>query len=105
VIIRHKNGYKTLYGHLSAFWPGIKKGKRVHQEDFIGRVGSTGLSTGPHLHYTLMKNGRAINPRKADVLRGDPLPKRWLGLFSEQVARMDPLLNPVPDPAAGSDAT
>ncbi len=97
VIIKHRNGYKTLYGHLSSFMRGIKKGKKVKQEDFIGRVGSTGLSTGPHLHYTLYKNGKAINPRKADILRGKPLSGKWLTLFSKQVALMDQYLYPSPE--------
>ncbi len=104
VIIRHRNGYKTLYGHLSSFFRGIKKGKKVKQEDFIGRVGSTGLSTGPHLHYTLYKNGKAINPRKAEVLRGKPLGKEWLPPFSNKVALMDHYLYPIPDLLAISDS-
>jgi len=105
VIIRHPNGYKTLYGHLASFWPGIKKGKRVKQEDFIAKVGSTGLSTGPHLHYTLIKDGKAINPREADRLRGDALPKKWHPLFTEQVELMNRLLNPVRDDASESEST
>ncbi|MFQ5597325.1 MAG: peptidoglycan DD-metalloendopeptidase family protein [Nitrospiria bacterium] len=105
IIIRHRNGYKTLYGHLSSFWRGIKKGRRVKQEDFIGRVGSTGLSTGPHLHYTLIKNGRAINPRKADVLRGKPLPPQWRDLFEAQVDKMNLILEPLTDPLSESNET
>ncbi len=104
IIIRHKNGYKTLYGHLSAFARGLKKGKRVKQEDFIGRVGSTGLSTGPHLHYTLYKNGKAINPRKADVLRGEALPKKWMPVFSDLVKLMNQSLSPTPDLLATTDS-
>ncbi len=105
VIIRHRNGYKTLYGHLSSFWPGLKKGKRVKQEDFIARVGSTGLSTGPHLHYTMLKNGKAINPKIVDRLRGEALPKKWIPLFSEQVELMDRLLSPVLDVVPESEST
>ncbi len=56
IIIKHRSGYKTLYGHLSSFEAGIKKGAKVKQEQVIARVGSTGMSTGPHLHYTLYKN-------------------------------------------------
>lgn len=89
VIVRHRNGYSTLYGHLSAYGEGIRVGKKVDQSDIIGRVGSTGLSTGPHLHYTLMKNGKAIDPKNADVVRGDPLSKEWTVSFTEQVQRMD----------------
>lgn len=62
VIIRHKNGLKSLYAHLSSYNNKIKAGSYVRQGNFIGRVGSTGRSTGPHLHFGLYKNGRAINP-------------------------------------------
>ena len=64
VIIRHSNGLKTLYGHMNSYSNRIKVGSRVKQGQFIGRVGSTGRSTGPHLHLGLYKNGRAINPLK-----------------------------------------
>lgn len=60
VIIRHKYGYQTLFGHLSRV--DVKKGQEVKVGDVIGRVGSTGRSTGPHLHYEVMKNGKKINP-------------------------------------------
>jgi len=65
--IRHSDGYMTLYAHQKSFKRGIKKGKYVKQGQVIGYVGSTGLSTGPHLHFGLYKNGRAINP--ASVVR------------------------------------
>lgn len=64
VIIRHKNGYKSLYAHLNSYNNRLKVGSWVKQGDFIARVGSTGMSTGPHLHFGLYKNGRAINPLK-----------------------------------------
>ena len=60
--IRHSDGYVTLYAHLKSFRRGIKKGKYVKKGHTIGYVGSTGLSTGPHLHFGLYKHGRAINP-------------------------------------------
>ncbi len=60
--IRHADGYMTLYAHQKSFRRGIKKGKYVKKGQTIGYVGSTGLSTGPHLHFGLYKNGRAINP-------------------------------------------
>lgn len=60
VIVAHHSGYKTLYGHMSAIL--CVPGQSVSQESRIGRVGSTGLSTGPHLHFTVYKNGKAINP-------------------------------------------
>ncbi|HCC37575.1 MAG TPA: M23 family peptidase [Treponema sp.] len=60
IIINHANGYRTVYAHLSAF--SVKQGDRVNQGDKIGEVGNTGLSTGPHLHFQIYKDGRAINP-------------------------------------------
>ncbi|MEA1916313.1 MAG: peptidoglycan DD-metalloendopeptidase family protein [Campylobacterota bacterium] len=60
--VAHSDGYLTLYAHQKAFKRGIKRGKRVKKGQVIGYVGSTGISTGPHLHFGLYKNGRAINP-------------------------------------------
>jgi murein DD-endopeptidase MepM/ murein hydrolase activator NlpD len=62
--IRHSDGYMTLYAHQKSFRRGIKRGKYVKQGQIIGYVGTTGLSTGPHLHFGLYKNGRAINPAR-----------------------------------------
>jgi len=64
IIIRHKNGYKSLYAHLSRFNKKIHVGSWVKQGDYIGNVGTTGRSTGPHLHFGIYKRGRAINPLK-----------------------------------------
>lgn len=64
IIIRHPNGYKTLYAHQNKFRSGLKRGRKVKRGEHIGYVGSTGLSSGPHLHLGLYKNGRAINPLK-----------------------------------------
>jgi murein DD-endopeptidase MepM/ murein hydrolase activator NlpD len=60
VIVEHRNGFRTLYGHLSVI--SVRQGQQVRAGNFIGRVGSTGWSTGPHLHFTLTQNGRYINP-------------------------------------------
>lgn len=62
IIIRHQDGYKTLYAHMRGYKKGLKKGKRVKKGEVIGYVGSTGMSTGPHLHFGLYRNNRAINP-------------------------------------------
>ncbi|NQY19972.1 MAG: peptidoglycan DD-metalloendopeptidase family protein [Campylobacteraceae bacterium] len=62
--IKHKNGYLTLYAHMKGFKSGLKRGSRVSQGTLIGYVGSTGRSTGPHLHFGLYKNGRPLNPFK-----------------------------------------
>ncbi len=64
IIIRHPNGYKTLYAHQNKFKSGLKRGRKVKRGQHIGYVGSTGLSSGPHLHLGLYKNGRAVNPLK-----------------------------------------
>ena len=61
IVIQHKGGYKTLYGHLSKI--NVKKGQKVKSGELIGKVGSTGRSTGPHLHYEVYKNGKRINPK------------------------------------------
>jgi len=60
VVIRHHSGYTTLYGHLDSI--SVKAGRSVTQSTVIGGVGSTGYSTGPHLHFTVSKNGRTVNP-------------------------------------------
>ena len=60
--IRHANGYETAYGHMSAFARNLEEGKRVRQGQVIGYVGSTGLSTGAHVHYEILINGRFVDP-------------------------------------------
>jgi len=62
VLIRHDGGLETYYMHLSSFAPGVRAGTRVEQGQFIGRVGSTGTATGPHLHFSLRKNGAFVDP-------------------------------------------
>lgn len=64
VRIRHAGGVETRYAHMSRFGRGIASGRRVRQGDVIGAVGSTGLSTGPHLHYEVNANGRPVNPAR-----------------------------------------
>jgi len=76
VKIKHNRVYQTVYAHMSKFGKGIKKGVKVKQGQIIGYVGSTGLSTGPHLHYEVIENGRKINSQKlklpsGKVLKGD----------------------------------
>ena len=65
--IRHRNGYETVYLHMNNFAKGLKKGMRVSQGQVIGGVGSTGLATGPHLHYEVVLRGKPINPRDLDL--------------------------------------
>lgn len=89
VEIRHHNGITTRYGHLSAIAPGIRPGKHVEQGQWIGRVGSSGLSTGPHLHYEFLQNGAHRNPLAVNVPAEPPLEKSRMADFS---ARRDSAL-------------
>ncbi len=78
IVLKHKNGYKTHYYHLSRFARGIRRGKRVKQKQIIGYTGNTGLSTGPHLHYGISKYGRFLNPLRFRAPSLKPLPKKFL---------------------------
>ena len=95
VKIRHKNPrFVTLYGHLSRFGEGIAAGAAVRQRDVIGYVGSTGLATGPHLHYMFYENGRPINPLKIKNSSGDPiLPSDQAAFDSLKEVRVRQLLS------------
>lgn len=73
VVLRHANGYMTYYAHLSSYGPGVRKGTQVRQQQVIGYVGSTGLSTGPHLDYRLAKDRRFRNPLRETFPAGIPL--------------------------------
>jgi len=100
VVIAHKNHFSTLYGHLSRFAESLKAGDSVAQSDIIGYVGSTGLSTGPHLHYTMFLNGQPINPLRIQPSSGDPIPAELLPRFTEQrqalLQQMGLLTAPIP---------
>lgn len=96
VQIRHANGYKTTYSHMSGFGRGIADGVRVRQGQVIGYVGSSGLSTGPHLHYEVLVNGRFVDPMRIRLPRGRVLDGRMLAAFEREKARIDGLLNRAP---------
>ena len=64
VKIKHNSTYETVYAHMKSFAKGIKEGRKVRQGQIIGYVGSTGLSTGPHLHYEVIVNGKKVNSQK-----------------------------------------
>lgn len=85
VIIRHRNGYASMYGHLSRFGPGIRQGKEVLQKQVIGYVGSTGLSTGPHLDFRLRRNQAFLNPLRQISPRAASLEKAEMLPFQESV--------------------
>jgi murein DD-endopeptidase MepM/ murein hydrolase activator NlpD len=93
--VRHANGYGTLYGHLSGFSEGVARGKRVVQGQVIGFVGSTGLATGPHLHYEFLVNGTQANPMRLALPPGPPITERLQSAFEEAsrpfFARLDVL--------------
>jgi murein DD-endopeptidase MepM/ murein hydrolase activator NlpD len=82
VKIRHQNGYESWYGHLSRY-PNLSLGQRVRQKQVIGYVGSTGLSTGPHLHFLLKKNGRLVNPSQMHVAAAAPIARERMKQFAE----------------------
>jgi murein DD-endopeptidase MepM/ murein hydrolase activator NlpD len=94
--LRHANGIKTIYGHLSAYARGLHVGQRVTQSETIGFVGSTGLSTGPHLHYEFLVNGQAINPNRKDMGAGTPVPRSLKAEFDAVRATLLSLLEPPP---------
>src|SRR5437762_3532292 len=75
VLIRHRSGYQTRYAHLSRVGRDVRGGARVNQRQVIGYVGSTGLSTGSHLHYEVIKAGRRVNPLGEKFIPGDPIPR------------------------------
>ncbi|TVR61087.1 MAG: M23 family metallopeptidase [Spirochaetaceae bacterium] len=87
--IRHVNGYMTLYAHMSSYARGMTVGHRVRQGDVIGFVGSTGLSTGPHLHYEVHHNGRPINPATIEFPPGRVLEHDELSRFRTERLRID----------------
>jgi murein DD-endopeptidase MepM/ murein hydrolase activator NlpD len=100
VKLRHPNGYETEYLHLSAIT--TRAGNRVGQGDLIGRVGATGLATGPHLHYGLKKNGRYVNPviEHRNMPPGEPVAPSLMNIFmTERDRHLALLFNPSPSRA------
>ena len=89
VRIKHNNGYETAYGHMSAFAKGLEPGKRVRQGQIIGFVGSTGMSTGPHVHYEILVNGRFVDPMRIKLPRGRSLDGPLLASFEKERDRLD----------------
>lgn len=86
VLLRHRGGYETYYNHLSSVAPGVRRGVRVSQKQLIGRVGSTGLSTGPHLDYRVSHNGKFVNPLNEKFFPGEPVAKAQRQEFLNQVS-------------------
>ena len=105
--LRHVNGIRTRYGHLSGFARGLHAGERVDQGETIGYVGSTGLSTGPHLHYEFLVSGRPTNPRRKDMGAGTPVPKSLDAAYAAARealrSQLEPSGAPAPVVAAARD--
>jgi murein DD-endopeptidase MepM/ murein hydrolase activator NlpD len=93
VRIRHSDGYQTAYAHMKGFARGIRAGARVSQDQVIGYVGTTGRSTGPHLHYEVIHNGKKINPRRLSQLSGKPLSSGQMPEFKSRRLEIETLRN------------
>ena len=91
VKIKHNSTYETIYAHMKSFGSGIREGLRVKQGQIIGYVGSTGKSTGPHLHYEVVKNGKKINSQKLKLPHGKILRNEERKLFEVKKIKLDVL--------------
>ncbi|MCA9581284.1 MAG: M23 family metallopeptidase [Myxococcales bacterium] len=94
--IRHADGYETYYAHLHRIQSGIKPGTKVRQRQVIGAVGSTGRSTGPHLHFGLKKGGRFVDPLEVINGPGKPLPASQKARFQQHLRRLSSELERIP---------
>jgi murein DD-endopeptidase MepM/ murein hydrolase activator NlpD len=105
VRLKHNNGYETAYGHMSAFAKGMEIGKRVRQGQVIGFVGSTGQSTGAHVHYEILVNGRFVDPLRVKLPRGRSLEGAVMASFEKERDRLDTQMNNRGNTARVSEAT
>jgi len=96
VKVRHRNGWVTLYNHMSRFAKGMRPGKRVSQGQVIGYVGSTGLSTGPHLDFRMYKNGSPVNPLRVKSPPARPVSRAHMAAFKMMVAERVALMETTP---------
>ena len=90
--IKHNSTYETIYAHMKSFAKGIKVGKKVRQGQIIGYVGSTGISTGPHLHYEVVVNGKKVNSQKLKLPSGKVLKNEERKKFEIERIKMDVLV-------------
>jgi len=102
--MRHPNGYETAYGHMTAYARGMEPGTRVRQGQVIGFVGSTGLSTGAHVHYEILVNGRFVDPMRIKLPRGRVLDGPVLASFERERDRLDGMMSKSPSRMAASDS-
>lgn len=105
VAIRHDGGYESFYAHLSRFASGLVRNARVEQRQLIGYVGSTGRSTGPHLHFGLKRRGLFVDPARELNGPGRLLPAAQLGRFRSQLAHLRRKLDAIPIPEVPVDAS
>jgi murein DD-endopeptidase MepM/ murein hydrolase activator NlpD len=105
VLIRHNNGYETAYGHMTAYARNIDEGKRVRQGQVIGFVGSTGLSTGSHVHYEIRVNSRFVDPMRIKLPRGRELQGAILATFEQERERLDGIMARKPARVASSGSS
>ncbi len=97
VEIQHANGYVTAYNHMSGFARGIAEGVRIKQGQTVGFLGSTGLSTGPHLHYEVMVNGHFVDPMRVKLARTREFDGKLLSDFKRERERIDQLMAKAPN--------
>jgi murein DD-endopeptidase MepM/ murein hydrolase activator NlpD len=100
VEIQHANGYVTTYNHMSGFGRGVTEGARVTQGQVVGYLGSTGLSTGPHLHYEVIINGNFVDPMAIKLARTREFDGKMLAAFKRERDRVDQLRSQAPSAAA-----
>ncbi len=93
VKLKHNNGYETAYGHMSAYAKGLEVGKRVRQGQVIGFVGSTGQSTGAHVHYEILVNGRFVDPMRIKLPRGRSLDGPLMAGFEKKRDEFDAMMS------------
>jgi murein DD-endopeptidase MepM/ murein hydrolase activator NlpD len=91
--IKHNNGYETAYGHMTAFARGMEPGARVRQGQVIGFVGSTGESTGAHVHFEILVNGRFVDPMRIKLPRGRVLEGTMLTGFEKERDHIEAMMN------------
>ncbi len=102
--IQHVNGYETAYGHLSRFVDGLGVGSRVRQGQVIGYVGSTGQSTGPHLHFEILINGNLVDPLSVKLPKDNVLAAQYRADFEQTIAQINDLMVREPAPVTVAHA-
>jgi murein DD-endopeptidase MepM/ murein hydrolase activator NlpD len=98
--IQHVNGYETAYGHMSRYVDGLGEGSRVRQGQIIGYVGSTGQSTGPHLHFEIKINGNLVDPLSVKLPKDNVLAEQYRDDFAETIAQINDLMAREPAPVS-----